>query len=79
MEKLSEQLLRDAKNRFIDKNELLEACLSTLNADQLYEMAIQHGFLLTKEDVEDDSAELLDQSKSSQEKIIDAVLARHGE
>jgi hypothetical protein len=76
MEKLSEQLLRDAKNRFIDKNELLEACLSTLTADQLYEMAIQHGFLLTKEDV---SAELLDQSKSSQEKIIDAVLARHGE
>lgn len=45
MEKLSEQLLRDAKNRFIDKNELLEACLSTLTADQLYEMAIQHGFL----------------------------------
>ena len=76
MEKLSEQLLRDAKNRFIDKNELLEACLSTLTADQLYEMAIQHGFLLTKEDV---STELLDQSKSSQEKIIDAVLARHGE
>jgi len=76
MEKLSEQLLRDAKNRFIDKNELLEACLSTLTADQLYEMAIQHGFLLTKEDV---SAELLDQTKSSQEKIIDAVLARHGE
>ena len=76
MEKLSEQLLRDAKNRFIDKNELLEACLSTLTADQLYEMAIQHGFLLTKEDV---SAEVLDQSKSSQEKIIDAVLARHGE
>ena len=76
MENLSEQLLRDAKNRFIDKNELLEACLSTLTADQLYEMAIQHGFLLTKEDV---SAELLDQTKSSQEKIIDAVLARHGE
>jgi|TARA_B110000977_G_scaffold107185_1_gene139608 hypothetical protein len=76
MEKLSEQLLKDANNRFIDKNELLEACLSTLTADQLYEMAIQHGFLLTKEDV---SAELLDQSKSSQEKIIDAVLARHGE
>jgi hypothetical protein len=76
MEKLSEQLLRDAKNRFIDKNELLEACLSTLTTDQLYEMAIQHGFLLTKEDVR---AELLDQSKSSQEKIIDAVLARHGE
>jgi len=76
MEKLSEQLLRDAKNRFIDKNELLEACLSTLTADQLYEMAIQYGFLLTKEDVR---AELLDQSKSSQEKIIDAVLARHGE
>jgi hypothetical protein len=39
-------------------------------------MAIKNGFLLTKEDV---SAELLDQSKSSQEKIIDAVLARHGE
>mgnify|MGYP003628369624 FL=1 len=76
MEKLSEQLLKDANNRFIDKNELLEACLSTLTADQLYEMAIQNGFLLTKEDV---SAELLDQSKSSQEKIIDAVLARHGE
>tara|TARA_B110000503_G_scaffold11471_1_gene15567 strand:- start:1633 stop:1863 length:231 start_codon:yes stop_codon:yes gene_type:complete len=76
MEKLSEQLLKDANNRFIDKNELLEACLSTLTADQLYEMSIQHGFLLTKEDV---SAELLDQSKSSQEKIIDAVLARHGE
>ena len=76
MENLSEQLLRDAKNRFIDKNELLEACLSTLTADQLYEMAIQHGFLLTKEDV---SSELLDQTKSSQEKIIDAVLARHGE
>jgi|TARA_B110000240_G_C13490439_1_gene449348 hypothetical protein len=76
MEKLSEQLLKDANNRFIDKNELLEACLSTLTADQLYEMAIENGFLLTKEDV---SAELLDQSKSSQEKIIDAVLARHGE
>jgi|TARA_B110000259_G_scaffold71918_1_gene84562 hypothetical protein len=76
MEKLSEQLLKDANNRFIDKNELLEACLSTLTADQLYEMAIKNGFLLTKEDV---SAELLDQSKSSQEKIIDAVLARHGE
>lgn len=76
MEKLSEQLLKDANNRFIDKNELLEACLSTLTADQLYEMAIQHGFLLTREDV---SAELLDQTKSSQEKIIDAVLARHGE
>ena len=76
MEKLSEQLLKDANNRFIDKNELLEACLSTLTADQLYEMAIKNGFLLTKEDV---SAELLDQTKSSQEKIIDAVLARHGE
>ena len=76
MEKLSEQLLKDANNRFIDKNELLEACLSTLTADQLYEMAIKNGFLLTKEDV---SAELLDQSKSSQEKIMDAALARHGE
>jgi hypothetical protein len=76
MEKLAEQLLADANKRFIDKNELLRACLSTLTADQLYEMAIRHGFLLTKEDV---SAELLDRSKSSQEKIIDAVLARHGE
>ena len=77
MEQLAEQLLDDANKRFIDKNELLEACLEKMTEDQLYEMAIQHGYIKTE--VEPDDYITPDPDMSTPEKIIDAVLARSGD
>jgi ribonucleotide monophosphatase NagD (HAD superfamily) len=78
MEQLAEQLLDDANKRFIDKNELLEACLEIMTEDQLYEMAIKHGFIKTE--VEDDDYIVVERDEqTTPEKIIDAVLARYGE
>jgi predicted transcriptional regulator len=76
MEKLAKQLFEDADKRFIDKSELLEACLETLTEDQLFEMAIRYDYIKTEIEV-DDHVENPDQS--TPEKIIDAVLARYGE
>lgn len=68
------QLLEDADKRAIDKRDLLQACLETMSEDQLYEMAILHGFIGEPETEKDLCFE-----SSTQERIIDAVLARHGE
>lgn len=77
MEKLAQQLLEDANKRFIDKNELIFACLSTMTEDQLYEMAIQFKFIKTESDPDDFVR--VHQDQSTPEKIIDAVLSRYGE
>jgi len=77
MEQLAEQLLDDANKRFIQKDDLLVACLETMTEDQLYEMAIKHGYIKTE--VEPDDYITPDPDMSTPEKIIDAVLARYGE
>lgn len=79
MEQLAKQLLEDARNRFIQKDDLLEACLEVMTEDQLYEMAIANDFIKTK--VEDDDYLVVDRDceQTTPEKIIDAVLARYGE
>ena len=77
MEKLAQQLLEDANKRFIDKNELIFACLSIMTEDQLYEMSIKHKFIQTESDPDDFVRVHPDQS--TPEKIIDAVLSRYGE
>lgn len=74
MEKLAQQLLEDANKRYIDKDELLQACLESMSEDQLYEMAITHGYISTQEDIA-----VVNPDQSTPEKIIDAVLARYGE
>lgn len=76
MENLGKQLFEDSQRRFISKNELLEACLETMTDEQLYEMSIKYGFILTERDVGESE---LDMSSATQEKIIDKVLARHGD
>lgn len=76
MENLRKQLLEDANRRFIYKDELLEACLEFMTDEQLYEMAIKHGFIITESDVDESE---LDLTTATQEKIIDKVLARHGD
>jgi hypothetical protein len=76
MENLGKQLLQDSQRRFIGKDELLEACLETMTDEQLYEMSIKYGFILTERDVGESE---LDMSSATQEKIIDKVLARHGD
>jgi len=78
MEQLAEQLLDDANKRFIDKNELLEACLEIMTEDQLYEMAIKNEFIKTEVD-DDDYIVIERDEQTTPEKIIDAVLARYGE
>ena len=78
MEQLAEQLLEDAQKRFINKDDLLEACLETMTEDQLYEMAIKNEFIKTK--IEDDDYVVVERDEqTTPEKIIDAVLARYGE
>jgi len=79
MEKLAEQLLEDAQKRFIQKDDLLIACLETMTEDQLYEMAIKNEFIKTQ--VEEDDYIVLERNEemTTPEKIIDAVLARYGE
>ena len=79
MEKLAEQLLEDAQKRFIQKDDLLIACIETMTEDQLYEMAIKNEFIKTK--VEEDDYIVLERNEemTTPEKIIDAVLARYGE
>jgi len=82
MSPLAEQLLHDARKKFIDKDDLLIACLKNMSEDQLYEMAIDYGFIVTED--EDaiphiDNFDDDDDSRTVQDKIIDAVLARHGE
>tara|TARA_B100001057_G_scaffold271412_1_gene271642 strand:- start:31926 stop:32153 length:228 start_codon:yes stop_codon:yes gene_type:complete len=72
--KLGEQLLSDAKRRIISKDDLLEACLKTLTDDQIYEIAIANDFVMT----ENEDANI-DMENSPQQRIIDAVLARHGD
>lgn len=76
MSKIAEQLLEDANKRVISKDELLEACINAMSEDQLYEMAIENHFIETGEDVEYADVNL---ETSPQERIIEAVLARHGE
>ena len=78
MEKLAEQLLEDAQKRFIQKDDLLIACLETMTEDQLYEMAIKNEFIKTKVE-EDDYVLERNEEMTTPEKIIDAVLARYGE
>jgi|DEB0MinimDraft_6_1074348.scaffolds.fasta_scaffold17481_4 hypothetical protein len=80
MEQIAEQLMYDANKGFINKNDLLLACLETMTENQIYKMAIKNDFIIT----EDDSAitnpsQIDDDTQSIQEKIIDAVLARHGD
>jgi len=80
MEQIAEQLIYDANKGFINKNDLLLACLETMTENQIYKMAIKNDFIIT----EDDSAitnpsQIDDDTQSIQEKIIDAVLARHGD
>lgn len=78
MEDLAKQLLEDAQRRFIDRDELLEACLEVMTEDQLYEMAIKNDFIKTK--IEDDDYIVVERDEmTTPEKIIDAVLARYGE
>lgn len=48
-----------------------------MTEDQLYEMAIKHGFIKTE--VEDDDYAIIEQEQTTPERIIDAVLARYGE
>jgi len=80
MSPLAEQLLHDARKKFIDKDDLLIACLKNMTEDQLYEMAIDYGFIVTEdEDAIPHIDNLDDDSRTVQDKIIDAVLARHGE
>lgn len=74
MEKLAQQLLEDANKRYIDKDELLQACLESMTEDQLYEMAITHDYISTQEDIA-----VVNPDQSTPERIIDAVLARYGE
>jgi len=81
MSPLAEQLLHDARKRFIDKDDLLIACLKNMTEDQLYEMAIDYGFIVTEDEDAIPHIDNLDDddSRTVQDKIIDAVLARHGE
>ena len=76
MEKLAEQLLADANKRFIDKNELLNACLESMTEDQLFEMAIKYEFIRANES---DDPMVVNPDQSTPERIIEAVLARYGE
>jgi len=76
MKHLKEQLIRDAKLNIFRKDDLLHACLNIMTDDQLFEMAIVNRFILV-EDVEDVPNTAL--TGSAQERIIDAVLARHGD
>jgi len=81
MSPLAEQLLHDARKKFIDKDDLLIACLKNMTQDQLYEMAIEYGFIVTEDEDAIPHIDNLDDddSRTVQDKIIDAVLARHGE
>jgi len=81
MSPLAEQLLHDARKKFIDKDDLLIACLKNMTEDQLYEMAIDYGFIVTEDEDAIPHIDNLDDdySRTVQDKIIDAVLARHVE
>tara|TARA_B110000858_G_scaffold103065_1_gene118198 strand:- start:1506 stop:1736 length:231 start_codon:yes stop_codon:yes gene_type:complete len=76
MEALAKQLFEDADKRFIDKTELILACLSTMTEDQLYEMAIKYEFIRANES---DDPMVVNPDQSTPERIIEAVLARYGE
>jgi hypothetical protein len=71
---LANQLFEDAEKHIINKDDLLKACLTNMSEDQLYEIAIEYGFIITEEPIEK-----VDMASSPQERIIDAVLARHGD
>ena len=77
VERLAEQLLSDANRKFIDKNELLKACLESMTDNQLFEMAINYDYIKTKSEPGDHPA--INPDQSTPERIIDAVLARYGE
>jgi|TARA_B110000977_G_scaffold70013_1_gene95083 hypothetical protein len=73
MLKIANQLFEDAEREDgFNKAELLEACLSAMTEDQIYRMAINEGFVAVDH-------KGIDYDKSTPERIIDAVLARHGE
>ena len=76
MEALAKQLFEDADKRFIDKTELILACLTTMTEDQLYEMAIKYEFIRANES---DDPMVVNPDQSTPERIIEAVLARYGE
>jgi hypothetical protein len=74
MLKIAKQLLEDAEtNAEFNKSDLLKACLRAMTEDQIYKMAIAERFV----DVSEYKG--IDYEKSATDRIIDAVLARHGE
>tara|TARA_B110000977_G_scaffold167808_1_gene216631 strand:+ start:696 stop:917 length:222 start_codon:yes stop_codon:yes gene_type:complete len=73
MLKIAKQLMEDAESGSdFTKEELLSACLNVMTEDQIYRMAISESFVETQ-------SNQIDYDKSAPERIIDAVLARHGE
>ena len=71
-------LMEDIRKGRLRKTELIEACLSHMSDDQIYNMAIQEGFIIpdNEEDRKEDRIHYDD--LTAQDKIIEKILARHG-
>lgn len=71
-------LMEDIRKGRLRKTELIEACLSHMSDDQIYNMAIQEGFIIPdcEEDRKEDRIHYDD--LTTQDKIIEKILARHG-
>jgi len=72
MSPIAKQLFEDASRGVgFNKSALLKACLDSMTEDQVYKMAISERFI--------EIDPVIDYEKTTTEKIIDAVLSRHGE
>ena len=52
--KFTNQILDDIENGFLDKDEVLRACLEYMNEDDVYDMAIRNDFIVDDKDIYDD-------------------------
>lgn len=76
---LAISLMEDVKAGRLRQTTLLEACLSHMSEDQIYNMAIQEGFIIPDDAAEDRREDRIHYDDlTAQDKIIEKILARHG-
>jgi hypothetical protein len=71
-------LMEDIRKGRLRKTELIEACLSHMSDDQIYNMAIQEGFIIPDGDEDRKEDRIHYDDLTAQDKIIEKILARHG-
>ena len=79
---IAKQLLSDAKQGHISKDDLLEVCLkrlASISEQDLYDLALDEGFINVDHEIEEIEEEKEFRELSASQRIIEKVLSRYGD